>query len=50
MCRSGKRSAVAAGQLAAAGITVYNLAGGMQAWLGSGLPVIKDDAAPGTVM
>lgn len=50
VCRSGKRSAVAAGQLAAAGITVYNLAGGMQAWLGSGQPVIKDDSAPGTVI
>lgn len=28
----------------------YNLAGGMQAWLGSGLPVIKNDAVPGTVI
>jgi rhodanese-related sulfurtransferase len=50
VCRSGKRSAVAAGQLAAAGITVYNLAGGMQAWLGTGQPVIKDDATTGTVI
>jgi rhodanese-related sulfurtransferase len=50
VCRSGKRSAVAAGQLAAAGITVYNLAGGMQAWLGTGQPVIKDDATAGTVI
>lgn len=50
VCRSGKRSAVAAGQLAAAGITVYNLAGGMQAWLGTGQPVIKDDATAGNVI
>lgn len=50
VCRSGKRSAVAAGRLAAAGITVYNLAGGMQAWLGTGQPVIKDDTTPGTVI
>lgn len=50
VCRSGKRSAVAAGQLAAAGFTVYNLAGGMQAWLATGQPVIKDDANAGTVI
>lgn len=50
VCRSGKRSAVAAGQLAAAGITVYNLAGGMQAWLAAGQPGIKDDARAGTVI
>jgi rhodanese-related sulfurtransferase len=42
-CRSGKRSSLAARQLAAAGVTVYNLTGGMKAWLESGQPAIRDD-------
>jgi len=41
---------VAAGKLAAAGVTVYNLAGGMQAWRETGQPVIRDDATVGTVI
>lgn len=50
VCRSGQRSGVAASQLAAAGITVYNLAGGMKAWLESGQPVIRDDYKAATVI
>ncbi|TGD86156.1 rhodanese-like domain-containing protein [Mycolicibacterium sp. CH28] len=50
VCRSGKRSGVAAGQLAVAGFTVYNLAGGMKAWMESGQPVIRDDCKAGTVI
>lgn len=50
VCRSGKRSAVAAGQLAAAGVTVYNLAGGMKAWQESGQPVIRDDYKTATII
>ena len=37
-------------KLAAVGITVYNLAGGMKAWHGSGRPVVRDDGATGTVI
>jgi rhodanese-related sulfurtransferase len=50
VCRSGKRSGVAAGQLAVAGVTVYNLAGGMKAWMESGQPVIRDGYKAGTVI
>ncbi|WP_396928349.1 rhodanese-like domain-containing protein [Mycolicibacterium sp.] len=50
VCRSGGRSSVAATKLAAAGLTVYNLAGGMGAWQRSGQPVIRDDGAAGTVL
>lgn len=49
VCRSGNRSAKAADTLAAAGIPVHNLAGGMKAWAGAGLPVVTDDGTPGTV-
>lgn len=50
VCRSGNRSGSAARKLAAAGITVYNLAGGMKAWREAGRPVIRDDGTAGTVM
>ena len=50
VCRSGKRSGLAATQLAAVGVTVYNLAGGMQAWQETGQPVIRDDVTVGTVI
>ena len=49
VCRSGNRSGKAADVLAAAGVPVHNLAGGMKAWAGSGLPVVTDDGEPGTV-
>ena len=38
-CRSGRRSATAASQLAAKGRRVVNLRGGILAWQGAGMPV-----------
>ena len=38
-CRSGSRSALAAQAFAAAGFDTYNLAGGIEAWVASGLPI-----------
>ncbi|BAS07660.1 uncharacterized protein YtwF [Arthrobacter sp. Hiyo4] len=38
VCRSGRRSAAAADQLAAAGFTAYTMPGGMLDWTGKGLP------------
>jgi rhodanese-related sulfurtransferase len=49
VCRSGNRSGKAADALAAAGVHVHNLAGGMKAWSQAGLPVVTDDGTPGTV-
>lgn len=49
VCRSGNRSGKAADALAAAGVPVHNLAGGMKAWAQEGLPVVTDSGAPGTV-
>lgn len=50
VCRSGARSSKAAARLAAAGLTVHNLAGGMRAWEAAGLAVTRDDGHPGTVI
>ena len=44
VCRSGRRSAAAAEQLAAAGFTAYTMAGGMIEWTGAGLPMTVPDA------
>ena len=49
VCRSGNRSGQAAVWLAAAGVDVRNLAGGMRAWALEGLPITTDDGAPGVV-
>jgi rhodanese-related sulfurtransferase len=49
VCRSGARSARAATMLARAGIDVRNLTGGMAAWAGAGLPVVRADGSPGIV-
>lgn len=49
-CRSGGRSSKAATKLAAAGLAVHNLAGGMTAWQNAGQPVLRDDGTPGTVI
>lgn len=38
VCRSGRRSAAAADQLAAAGFTAYTMTGGMLDWAAAGLP------------
>jgi len=39
VCRSGRRSAAAAEQLAAAGYTAYTVPGGMLDWTAAGFPV-----------
>lgn len=49
VCRSGNRSGKAADLLAAAGVPVHNLAGGMGAWSRAGLPVVTDDGEPGEI-
>jgi len=49
ICRSGNRSGKAAAALAAAGVDVRNVAGGMKAWQAAGLPVRTGDGRPGTV-
>ena len=43
-CRSGRRSVTAAKQLAAAGCTVVNLEGGIEAWQKAGRPVTRTKA------
>lgn len=41
-CRSGRRSADASRQLAAAGYRCFNLSGGIMAWKSAGMPVTTD--------
>jgi rhodanese-related sulfurtransferase len=49
VCRSGNRSGQAAEVLAAAGIAVVNMTGGMKAWAQEGLPVIAAGGRPGEI-
>ena len=41
-CRSGRRSASAAGRLTGAGYKCVNLKGGIIAWQGANMPVVKE--------
>jgi rhodanese-related sulfurtransferase len=41
-CRSGNRSALAAQAFAGAGYDASNLDGGLEAWVGAGLPIEPD--------
>jgi rhodanese-related sulfurtransferase len=41
-CRTGSRSALAAQAFASAGFDASNLDGGLEAWVGSGLPIEPD--------
>jgi len=50
VCRSGGRSGCATDALRAAGIDATNIAGGMNAWAAAGLPVVRDDGRPGSVI
>jgi rhodanese-related sulfurtransferase len=50
ICRSGVRSAKAAEALISWGFDASNMVGGMRAWDAAGLPVIRDDETPGTVI
>jgi rhodanese-related sulfurtransferase len=49
ICRSGRRSAVAAGLLRRHGRAAANLSGGMNAWATAGLPVVTERGTPGEV-
>lgn len=49
VCRSGNRSARAAGILAATGHTVLNLSGGMRAWSAAGFPVVARGGRTGSI-
>jgi rhodanese-related sulfurtransferase len=42
-CRSGSRSALAAQAFAASGYHARNLDGGLEAWVGAGLPIEPSD-------
>ena len=50
VCRSGGRSQRAVGALLKAGYQAVNVAGGMSAWEASGLPLVRSDGQPGTVI
>jgi rhodanese-related sulfurtransferase len=50
VCRTGSRSAEAAKDLADEGFDVQNLAGGMQAWVAEGRPIVAADGSPGVVV
>lgn len=50
VCRSGHRSGAAAQALAAAGVDVRNLRGGMLAWAAAGFPVVREDATEGMIV
>jgi rhodanese-related sulfurtransferase len=50
VCHVGARSAAVAAALAGAGWNAANLAGGMEAWHAAGLPVVRDDGQPGSVV
>ena len=49
VCRSGNRSAKAAAVLAQAGVDAVNMAGGMNAWVAAGMPVLAADGSPGEI-
>ena len=49
VCRSGNRSRHAAAMLRHLGYDALDVAGGMQAWSGAGLPVVTDVGARGQV-
>lgn len=44
-CRSGRRSAIAAEQLRAAGFAVHDIAGGIVAWEAAGKEVVRPEQA-----
>ncbi len=50
VCRSGHRSDVAAGGLRRMGRDALNLEGGVAAWQRAGLPLVREDGAPGRVI
>ena len=50
ICRSGNRSGQATEFLRRQGFDAVNMAGGMQAWMNAGLPVVRMDGRPGAVV
>lgn len=50
ICRSGNRSGRITEFLRQQGFDAVNMVGGMIAWAGSGLPIVRGDGAPGTVI
>jgi rhodanese-related sulfurtransferase len=50
VCRTGARSERAAESLISWGFEAANMVGGMKDWAASGLPVVRDDGSPGTVI
>ncbi len=49
ICRSGGRSAKATEALVKWGYHAANVAGGAQAWVSAGYPLVRDDGSPGVV-
>jgi rhodanese-related sulfurtransferase len=50
VCRSGHRSAHAAGFLLHQGVAAVNLEGGLLAWQAAGRPLVADGGGPATVI
>ena len=50
VCRVGSRSAMVTHALAARGVPIVNMAGGMLAWVRAGLPVVREGGEPGEVV
>lgn len=50
ICRSGRRSDLAAAALCHAGYQAANLSGGMQAWQQAGGAIVASDGGPGAVI
>lgn len=50
ICRSGNRSAQVAAWLGAQGREAVNVAGGMRAWAGAGLPMVSETGAEPVVV
>ena len=50
ICHVGGRSTAVTDALNRGGWHALNLVGGMEAWRHEGLPVVRDDGSPGTVV
>ena len=50
ICRTGGRSAMVTGWLNRNGFEAVNVAGGMDAWMEAGRPMVSDTGAPPTVI
>jgi rhodanese-related sulfurtransferase len=50
ICQVGQRSALAAEFLTHKGLTAHNLEGGLESWVGEGLPLVGSGRAPGNLV